>query len=202
MEKKYNIIYADPAWQFNNKNTGGSMISGSNAHYDVMNLNTICNLPIPDMAADDCVLFMWWVASQPLEALKVVQAWGFKLKTMTAFNWIKTTKNGKLDFGMGFWTRAGSECCLIAVKGKPKRINAAIRAVVIAENEKHSKKPNVFREQIVSLMGDLPRVELFARERFNGWDAWGNEINSDFQMTAIADKGNVEEKIKSCVSAA
>jgi len=190
MQKKYSIIYADPAWQFNNENTGGSMVSGAHAHYDVMNLQTICNLPIRDMAADDCALFMWWIASQPLEALKVVEAWGFKLKTMTCFNWIKTTKNGKLAFGMGFWTRAGSECCLIAVKGRPKRINAAIRSVVVAENEKHSKKPHVFREQIVALMGDLPRVELFAREKHKGWDAWGNEIMSDFQMTAIADKGS------------
>jgi N6-adenosine-specific RNA methylase IME4 len=181
-QKKYSIIYADPAWSFNNKNTGGSMISGASAHYDVMTLQGICNLPIHKIAADDCVLFMWWVASQPAEALKVVDAWGFKLKTMTGFNWVKTTKNGLPHFGMGFWTRAGSENCLIAVKGRPKRVNAAIRSVVTAENEQHSKKPDIFRQKIVALMGDLPRVELFARQKAEGWDAWGNEVISDINL--------------------
>ena len=134
--KKYNIIYADPAWSFSNKNTGGGLNSGASAHYDVMSVKEICNLPIKTITDDDCVLFMWWVASQPKEAIEVVESWGFKVKTMTGFNWVKTTKLGKLFFGMGFWTRAGSECCLIAVKGKPKRINAGVRSVILAENEK------------------------------------------------------------------
>lgn len=173
---KYNIIYADPAWSFKNKNTGGSMVSGASAHYDVMTLDDICSLPIQEIAADNCVLFMWWVASQPAEALQVVDAWGFTLKTMTGFNWVKKTKHGKNFFGMGFWTRQGSENCLIAVKGRPKPANHAIRAVVEAKVGKHSEKPDIFRQRIVELMGDLPRVELFARERAEGWDSWGNEV--------------------------
>ena len=84
---------------------------------------------------------------------------------------------------MGFWTRQGSEMCLIATKGKPKRIDAGVRSVIFAENEKHSKKPDVFRREIVKLMGDLPRVELFARETSEGWDVWGNEVESDIQIT-------------------
>jgi N6-adenosine-specific RNA methylase IME4 len=180
--KKYSIIYADPAWSFNNKKTGGSLSSGASAHYDTMAVGDMCDLPINEIADDNCVLFMWWVGSQPKEAIILLEAWGFTLKTMTGFNWVKTTVLGKLFFGMGFWTRAGSECCLIAVKGKPKRINAGIRSVIKAPIDKHSKKPSIFREEIVKLMGDVPRVELFARNKTEGWDVWGNEVEDSITM--------------------
>lgn len=180
--KKYNIIYADPAWSFSNKNTGGNMKSGASNHYDTMSVKDMAKLPIEDLAGDNCVLFMWWVGSQPEEAIELAKAWGFKLKTMTGFNWVKTTLLGKLFFGMGFWTRAGSECCLIAVKGKPKRINAGIRSVIMAPIDKHSKKPNIFRKEIIKLMGDIPRVELFAREQLEGFDVWGNEVENSITI--------------------
>ncbi|HHT9135839.1 MAG TPA: MT-A70 family methyltransferase [Candidatus Wunengus sp. YC60] len=179
---KYKIIYADPPWQFNNKNTGGNLNSGASAHYPTMTIKDLCNMPVKDIADDNSVLLMWWVASQPKEAIALVEAWGFTIKTMTAFNWVKTTKTGKLDFGMGFWTRAGSECCLLAVKGKPKRINAGIRAVIQAERGKHSEKPHIFREQIVKLMGDQKRIELFARHQFEGWDVFGNEVENSINI--------------------
>ena len=178
--KKYNIIYADPPWSFNNKHTGGSMKSGSSSHYSTMTIEELKNIDIP--SAENCVLFMWWVASQPQEAIDLVNAWGFKIKTMTGFNWIKTTKLGKLFFGMGFWTRAGSECCLIATKGKIKPINRGIRYVHKFINEKHSKKPNEFANLIVDLCGDLPRLEMFARDKKHGWDVWGNEVDSDIEI--------------------
>ena len=174
--RKYDIIYADPPWKFNNKNTGGSMTSGSANQYDVMSLDDICNLPIQNISSDNCILFMWWVASQPKEALTVVDSWGFKLKTMTGFTWVKKTKNWKDFFGMGFWTRQGSENCLIAVKGKPQKISSSVRAVIKERTGKHSEKPQVFRDEIVRLMGDKPRIELFARIQADGWDAWGNEL--------------------------
>jgi len=179
---KYNIIYVDPPWGFKNKKTGGSLKSGAAAHYKTMSIKEMMVLDIGAIAADDCVLFMWWVGSQPAEALSLVTAWGFKLKTMTGFVWVKRTKLWKLFFGMGFWTRAGSECMLIGIKGKPKRINAGIRSVVEAEATMHSKKPDVFAEQIVSLMGDLPRVELFARDIKPGWASWGNEVLCDIEI--------------------
>jgi len=188
MSEKYQIIYADPPWKFNNKNTGGSLKSGADAHYPTMTLDSICTLDIKKIADENCALFMWWVGSMPIEALTVVDAWGFTLKTMTGFTWVKLTKNQKLAFGMGFWTRQGSENCLIAVRGNIKRIDAGIRNVIIEEdtgfyiNEAHSKKPPIFRERITELMGDIPRVELFARERFEGWHAWGNEVNSDIKI--------------------
>ncbi len=175
--KKYNIIYADPPWPFNNKRTGGSLRSGADAHYDTMTIKDICKLPIANIAEENAVLLMWWVASQPVEAIEVVKSWGFTLKTMTAYNWVKKTKHGKNHFGMGFWTRAGSELCLLATKGKPKAAGRGVRSVVEAENTKHSKKPDCIRESIVELCGDLPRVELFARERFPGWHAIGFDVD-------------------------
>jgi len=185
--RKYGIILADPPWSFNNQNTGGAMLSGSAAHYDVMALQDICNLPVKQIAGDNCVLFMWWVASQPREALCVIEAWGFQLKTMTGFNWIKKTKYWKDFFGMGFYTRQGSENCLIAVRGKPKRVSASVRAVVAERTGRHSEKPQIFRDKIIELMGDLPRIELFARTVVPGWDVWGNEVDGialfDEEMT-------------------
>lgn len=174
--KKYNIIYADPPWSFNNKNTGGTMKSGANAKYNTMTVQDIMNMDIPSICDDDCVLFMWWVASQPKEALAVMESWGFKLKTMTGFNWSKRTKLNKPYFGMGFWTRAGSECCLIATKGKPKPVSHSIRSVIEAKNLKHSKKPDIFADRIIDLCGDVPRIELFARDRKPDWDSWGLEV--------------------------
>lgn len=181
---KYPIIYADPAWKFNNKRTGGSMSSGADHQYKtVMNAEQIAQLPIKEIAADDSILFLWWVASQPKEAILVAESWGFEIKTMNGFVWRKLTKTGKPWFGMGFYTRAGSESCLIATRGNPKILSHSIRAVVEAkvpvdENNRyiHSKKPNIFRERIVQLVGENPRIELFAREEFEGWDAWGNEL--------------------------
>ena len=176
MTMKYQIIYADPPWQFKDKRTGGSMKSGASAKYKVMSLSKIKLFPIPEMADENCVLFLWWLGSQPQEAIDLLHAWGFKLKTMTGFVWVKKTKLWKMFFGMGHWTRAGAECCLIATKGKPKRLSASVRSVIEAVNEAHSKKPNIFADKIVQLCGDVPRIELFARDKKNGWDVWGDEI--------------------------
>lgn len=189
MNKKYNILYTDPAWSFSNKNTGGSLKSGANAHYSTMSLDEMKELDINSITDEDCVLFMWWVGSQPQEALDLMKAWGFNLKTMTGFTWVKKTKNWKNWFGMGFWTRAGTENCLLAVKGKPKRISASIRAVIEDFDtsievicEKHSKKPQIFADMIVGLCGDIPRLEMFARDKKEGWDIWGDEVESDIKL--------------------
>lgn len=180
---RYPVIYLDPPWSFNNKRTGGSLVSGAAAQYNVMTISQMALLPVPDLAAQDCAMFMWWVGSQPAEALWLVEAWGFTLKTMTGFVWEKLTKNGLPFFGMGFWTRQGAENCLIAVKGKPKRVSAAVRSVVRAPVGRHSEKPDIFRQEIVRLMGDVPRVELFARQQTAGWDVWGNEVEG-LELTA------------------
>lgn len=175
---KYNIIYADPPWSFSNKKTGGSMKSGADANYPTMSIDDIKALPVADIAADDCTLVMWWVGSMPQEAIDLVNAWGFTIKNMNGFVWNKLTVKGNPHFGMGFRTRAGSEAAIIAVKGKPAVASKSVRAVRSAPTGRHSEKPAEFRDDIVELCGDVPRIELFARGNVAGWDAWGNECVS------------------------
>lgn len=173
--KKYSLIYADPPWSYKDKCHSGKR--GAGYKYPTMDINDICALPIRHMSADNCLLAMWWVAPMPMEALAVVSAWGFTLKTMKGFTWSKLTKHGKRHFGMGNYTRANSEDCLFAIKGKPKRLSAAVSQLITAQVGKHSEKPAEARARLVSLMGDIPRIELFARTATPGWDVWGNEVD-------------------------
>ncbi len=110
------------------------------------------------------------------EALKLIEAWGFTYKSI-AFQWVKQNRSGNgYFFGLGRWTRGNTEPCLIATKGKPKRISASVSQLVFSPLRRHSQKPDEVRDLIVELMGDLPRIELFARDTAPGWDAWGNEV--------------------------
>lgn len=171
---KYNIIYADPPWSYKDKALAGNR--GACCKYSVMDTKGICDIPIRDIAADDCVLFMWVTMPKLNECFEVIKAWGFEYKTC-AFVWIKQNKkSNSLFWGMGRWTRANAEICLIATKGKPKRVAANVHSVVMTPIEEHSKKPNEVRNRIVSLCGDMPRIELFARQSVKGWDCWGNEV--------------------------
>lgn len=176
-DRKYRVIYADPAWQFNNKNTGGSMTSSAEAQYTVTSLSDMAALPVAKLADDHCLLVMWWVGSMPQEAIDLCKAWGFRLVNMNGFVWRKMTKRWNPHFGMGFTTRAGSESALIGVRGKVSELikDRSVRAVIEAEVGKHSQKPNEFRVAIEKMCGDVPRIELFARESAAGWDCWGNE---------------------------
>lgn len=175
--KKYELILADPPWVFNDKNSGGSYKSGSANHYDVMGAKSLCDLPIKHITADNCLLALWWVGSQPVEALRIVNSWGFSLKTMTGFTWWKQTKSGTDAFGMGHLTRQSTENCLFALKGKNKRVNASVRNFIGSERLKHSEKPAEARDRLVQLLGDVPRVELFAREKSPGWDTVGLDLD-------------------------
>ena len=171
--KKYNIIYADPAWSYRDKALSGNR--GAGCKYPVMNIDDIKNLPVKDIADDNCILFLWVTFPKLNECFDVIKTWGFEYKTV-GFTWVKKYRNGTNFMGMGRWTRANAEICMIATKGKPKRINAGIRQIIESIPERHSKKPDIVREKIVELVGDLPRIELFAREKINGWDSWGNEV--------------------------
>lgn len=181
--KKYQIILADPPWSYKvwNKTTG----SGRSAenHYETMNKEDIQNLPIQDIYDDNCVLFLWVTAPCLLEGIELIKAWGFEYKTI-GFTWVKRNKKSDSWFwGMGYYTRANAELCLLATKGKPlKRISRSIHQVVDDRIMEHSKKPNSVRERIVDLFGDLPRIELFAREKTEGWDVWGNEVDSNIKL--------------------
>jgi N6-adenosine-specific RNA methylase IME4 len=180
--KKYQIIYADPPWSYRDKALAGNR--GAGCKYDVMDTGDIGKLPIADLADENCVLFMWVTMPKLNECFDLIRAWGFEYKT-NAFTWIKLNKNSGTPFmGMGRWTRANAEICLLATKGKPQRINAGVHSVVMSPIEEHSKKPHEIRERIVTLLGDVPRIELFARNTTPGWDVWGNEVESDIKLAA------------------
>ncbi len=179
---KFEIIYVDPPWAYTNVATSKGQWGGAAGHYKVMTLDEICALPVPDIAAKDCLLAMWWVPPMPDEALRVMRAWGFKLKTMKGFSWHKRTTNGLSHFGMGTLKRGNTEDCLFAVRGKPKRKSASVRSFIDSPRRAHSQKPEVARERLVELMGDVPRVELFARNQTPGWKVWGHEVASDIRL--------------------
>lgn len=184
--KKYSIIYADPAWSYSISSSiaGGR---GQNTPYRCLRPVEIYSMPVEKIAEDNSILFIWATYPMLPEALYCIKAWGFYYKT-NAFTWIK--KNKKADsnfFGMGQWTRRNTEICLLATKGNPKAKDHSISEIIEtdfpisieAKLAKHSEKPNEFREAIVRLCGDIPRIELFAREKWEGWDSWGNEVESD-----------------------
>lgn len=170
--KRYSVIYADPPWSYRNKGTRAA----ADRHYSTMSIEDIKVLPVADIAAEDCVLFLWATFPMMREALDTIEAWGFEYKTL-AFCWAKRNRSGKGWFwGLGNWTRSNAEVCLLAVKGRPQRVSAAVHSIIEAPVGKHSEKPKEVRKRIVELMGDVPRIELFARERVPGWDAWGDEV--------------------------
>jgi N6-adenosine-specific RNA methylase IME4 len=173
-DKKYKIIYADPPWKYRDTASAGER--GAVHKYDVMPLGDIKRLPVASIAEPDSVLFLWVTMPFIKEGVEVIQSWGFTYKTV-AFTWVKLNKHTKTPFmGMGNWTRSNAELCLLGVKGKPKRVSARVKSVILAPRGEHSAKPAETRDMIVTLVGDKPRIELFARERVPGWDAWGNEI--------------------------
>lgn len=180
--KRYSVILADPPWKYADKSLHRG---GAERHYPTMSVDEIRRLNIQAIAAPDALLFLWVTA--PFVArgvhMHVAEWWGFELRTV-AFTWIKTTAQ-KIDgtwiamrpaWGMGHWTRSNAEQCFLGVRGNPKRADAGVHSVIIAPRGKHSAKPPETRERIVRLAGDVPRIELFARERVEGWDAWGDEI--------------------------
>lgn len=186
--KKYNIIYADPPWTFKTYSEKGKEKKSPENHYSCMKIEDIYNLPVNELAADDCVLFLWVTNPMLIEGLRTIERWGFTYKTV-GFSWYKRNKKADSFFwGLGYWTRANVELCLLATKGKPIRVSKGVHQVIdeFIDTEQvktiiegHSKKPDVIREKIVSLCGDLPRIELFSRQKPDGWDVWGNEVEND-----------------------
>ena len=197
--KKYNIIYADPPWTFKTYSDKGKEKKSAECHYECMNINDIYNLPVHKIADEDCILFLWVTFPLLQEGLETIKKWGFTYKTC-GFNWVKRNKKADTYFwGLGYWTRANSELCLIATKGKPKRVSKSVHQVVetildldnlpteILDDRimQHSKKPDIVRDKIIELVGDLPRIELFARQKADGWDVFGNEVECDIDLNII-----------------
>ena len=183
-DRRYNVIYADPPWAY--RQCGATTKSRGNAakHYQTMDTTDICTMPIPSICAEDwAACFMWATFPNIAEAIKVMEAWGFTYKT-AAFVWVKKNrKNGGNFWGMGAYTRANAEVCLLGVtpgfKAKDQIRSHKVHQIIEAPFEGHSKKPDEARRRIVDLLGDVPRIELFARQRAEGWDAWGNEVPAE-----------------------
>jgi N6-adenosine-specific RNA methylase IME4 len=172
INKKYKIIYADPPWKYF---AGGN--KNQSQYYQGMTIEEIKKLPVEKLADEDCILFLWVTFPILKEAFEVIEAWGFEYSTC-GFNWIKKNKSGEgWFFGLGNWTRSNSELCLIAKRGSPIRQSASVSQVIDAPIQEHSRKPDIVRDKIIELVGDLPRIELFARQTPKGWDVWGNEVD-------------------------
>ena len=177
-DRKYNVIYADPPWAY--RQCGATAKSRGNAvkHYPTMTTDDICKLPVDKIAGGGAALFLWATFPNIGEALKVMEAWGFRFVT-AAFVWVKLSRKSNTVFwGPGHWTRANAELCLLATRGRPKRRARNVHQVIISHVQEHSRKPDEARRRIEALMGDVPKVELFARRPAPGWDVWGNEVES------------------------
>ena len=195
--KKYKVILADPPWAYSNKVSNGA----ASDHYQTMSIRDIKRIPVWDVAAEGSVLVMWYTSTHVEEAIALADAWGFEVRTMKAFTWVKLNKNaperfdrllengGVLDFhdlldfmnaevkiNGGNYTRANSEDCLIAVRGRGlERQSMSVRQIVFSCMGEHSEKPKEVHRRIEELYGDVPRLEMFARSSMPGWDCWGNE---------------------------
>jgi N6-adenosine-specific RNA methylase IME4 len=174
----YRVIYADPPWQFATYSHKGKGRSPE-AYYECMSLADIKALPVGDWAAKDCVLLLWTTDPLLPTAFEVINAWGFCYKTV-GFYWAKLNKRAvgavspDHDFftGLGFWTRANPELCLLATRGHPKRLRADVKKLIVSPRREHSRKPDEAYARIEALCAG-PYLELFARAARPGWDRWG-----------------------------
>lgn len=208
---KFGAIYADPPWRFLTRSAKGRdrcpdgfrTAVGRNAqrknhaarHYKTMSLEEIKAMPVANLAADDCILFLWAIDPMLPQAFEVAAAWGFEYKTV-AFVWAKTkipsvvskllplipnTRNdldleSLFPIGTGYWTRANPEICLLFTKGSPKRLDCGVRKLIVSERREHSRKPDCVHGRIERLVGG-PYVELFGRRKRKGWTVWGNQTD-------------------------
>ena len=182
--KKYNVIYADPPWSYYNDMTvlpDCTTVKGvRRPPYPVMSSKSIAELPVHSITEDNCILFIWTTDYHLAKAIQVIEKWGFEYKTV-GFVWAKKNKNGSQVCFTGAYTlKSGCELCLLATKGKSAAkmvVDKKVRSFIESPRLEHSKKPDEVRNRIVELVGDIPRIELFAREKIEGWDAWGTEVD-------------------------
>lgn len=187
--KKYKIIYCDPPWSYYNDKTIGpdcTTVKGMRRPpYPVMSVADIKALNVKDISENDSIIFMWTSDYHLASAIEIMKEWGFTYKTI-AFSWLKLNKQNKPVSFMGAYTmKSGIEICLLGTRGNHahklvKKHN--IKSLVQSQREEHSKKPAEVRDRIVELIGDIPRVELFARQKIEGWDIWGNELHNDLML--------------------
>lgn len=200
MTDKYSLIYADPPWSYGNTASNGAATD----HYSTMRLTDLKRLPVWELAAENAVLAMWYTGTHNQEAIELAEAWGFTVRTMKGFTWVKLNQLAELrinkalaDGGIadfydflnllnaetrmngGNHTRANTEDVLIATSGNGlERLNAGIKQVVYSPLGEHSEKPWEVRHRLELLYGDVPRIELFSRSAEPGWHHWGNQAES------------------------
>ena len=185
-KKYFKAILADPPWHFQawagqRRDGAGRMSGARDPDYETMREPELAALPVSDLAAPDCVLFMWMCWPTLEQSLRLLKTWGFTYKTC-AFSWIKANarqiemfrEDVEPRMNLGYWTRANSEACLLATCGSPKRANADVRQAIIEPGREHSRKPDCVHERIERLVAG-PYLELFARQSRPGWTTWGNE---------------------------
>lgn len=188
-KRHFGAIYADPPWGFQcwDGKDKKAASRGSVTPYRTMGMGELGQMPVEDLAANNCVLFMWVVWPTLPEAIKLIEQWGFKYKTC-GFSWMKANPyklfclEEDVYLGLGYWTRANSEVCLLGTRGKPKRLNADVRQGIIEPRREHSRKPDCIHERIERLVVG-PYLELFARKSRPNWTTWGNEATK-FDMEA------------------
>ena len=167
--KRYSIIYADPPWKY--KRDGNHSAASV---YDVMELEDIKNLDVKSISEDQSHLYLWVTNPFIQEGLDVCEAWGFEYKTLST--WVKTYKDGNPIMGMGYYFRGCTEHLIFGVKGKKLCNNKNTKNIIFSQQKRHSQKPEEAKQLILNSSGDLPRIELFARQKTPGWDVWGNEV--------------------------
>jgi N6-adenosine-specific RNA methylase IME4 len=166
------VLVADPPWKFKDRLPGRKR--GAAKHYGCLTPAEICAFALPPLCADGALLFLWRVAAMQQEALDVVEAWGFKVKAELV--WVKLTSTStKLHFGMGRYTRAAHETCLICTRGRASVRVHDQRSIFFAPVGRHSEKPDAFYLKVARLAAG-PYAELFARRRRPGWRCFGNEL--------------------------
>ncbi|ELY3554443.1 DNA methyltransferase [Cronobacter turicensis] len=197
---KYSLIYADPAWSYGNTVSNGAAAG----HYDTMSLIDMKRLPVWELAAENAVLAMWHTGTHNREAMDLAEAWGFTVRTMKGFTWVKLNQlaeqhitkaleageiedfhdflhllNAQTRMNGGNHTRANTEDLLIATRGAGlERKDASVKQVIYSPLGRHSAKPWEARHRLERLYGDVPRIELFSRSAAPGWDHWGNQCES------------------------
>ncbi len=185
MPAPYSQILCDPPWSYRDECHAGKR--GAGYKYSLLTVEQIRAFNVQAIAAKDAVLFLWVTWPTIQDGLSVMEAWGFKYKTV-GFLWVKMNRLWKPGqqvstfMGMGNWTRANTEPCLIGVRGKPKRVRASVHQVIYAPVQQHSRKPAIVRDKIVQLMGDGPRLEMFARANPDGWDTFGDQCTTSIEI--------------------
>lgn len=192
MIKKYKVIYADPAWGYSHpvyqetfpKRKQTRKARSINDEYETMSEKQLLNLPINNLADKDSALFLWVTDSHLKQGIALMEAWGFKYRTIV-FIWKKITNKGNTCANVGAWTMKNCEICLFGARGNMRQYKEAnnVFQLIEAERTKHSKKPNEARKRIETLFGGVDKIELFARSNFEEWDAWGNEVEDSIDLS-------------------